>query len=414
MGRGRKTKNDSLGADARHHPVTGQISCNVCETAYIELANWMQEVSYRKSHLTSKKHLDAVTILAEQDRNRKMAQQQYQHLYNAPPISLTDNLIPVPTPLPHWGSSSSFDINGLCDTDFQLTPEEAAAYFPPVESPEHQQSQQETFIQQELERLRFMALEDGFIGDQDDTVPVLVQEFQSLGMEPDEGDCDQFVKTLTGVKNNPDYAPYESKTMCYLDLLDNLPCLRLSSSQMKMILWIMRECGAKDVPCYSQLQETQKRIRQLCGVSVTPHTSDLGNIFYTTDDLANPEVAPHIQLYPEDKGKGPISETWQVPGGCWHELPLDHLPPSILVNEKRFYIHEIAQLRDGSWFIPLLWLVFQRRTCADGYRVIISEERLLVVHDNATVRIDVAELCMTHEELTQVHGPLRFHGKHFS
>ncbi|KAF5374921.1 hypothetical protein D9758_000015 [Tetrapyrgos nigripes] len=407
-----KTQKENLGTDARRHPITGQVSCNICETAYMELASWMLEGSYRKRHLSSKKHTDAIKILTEQDRNCKMAQQQYQSLYNAPAITLTDNPPPLVTFLPAWGSSSDFDINGVCDTDFQLTPEEAAAYFPSVASPQSTQVQQEAFMQEELERLRFIALEDGFVGDQDDTVPALIQEFQSVGRDSDEDDYEQFVERLTGVKNNPDYAPYESKTMCYLDLLNNLPRLRLSSSQMKMVLWIMRECGAKDVPCYSQLRETQKHIRQLCGVSVTPHTSDLGNIFYTTDDLANPEVAPHIQLYPEDKGKGPISETWQVPGGRWHELPLDCLPPSILVDEKRFYIHEVAQLRDGSWFIPQLWLVYQGRTHADGFHVLMDNECHLVVTDNVTVRIDVSELCMTHEELTRVHGPLQFHECH--
>lgn len=71
--------------------------------------------------------------------------------------------------------------------------------------------------------------------------------------------------------------------MCYLDIIDNLPRLRLSSSQMKMILWLLRECGAKDVPSFKALRATQKRVRNQCSVSLNASKSDQGNLFHTTD-----------------------------------------------------------------------------------------------------------------------------------
>ncbi len=49
-----------------------------------------------------------------------------------------------------------------------------------------------------------------------------------------------------------------------------------------MILWIMRECGAKDVPAFSALRQMQKHIRNLCGVRVSASTSDFGNLFHST------------------------------------------------------------------------------------------------------------------------------------
>ncbi|KAJ7673015.1 hypothetical protein DFH06DRAFT_1279686 [Mycena polygramma] len=160
--------------------------------------------------------------------------------------------------------------------------------------------------------------------------------------------------------------------MCYLDLLDNLPRLRLSSSQLKMILWIMKECGAKDVPSFNAFRAMQKHIRKTTGVRSDPHKSDLGNLFYVNDirdliakDFANPEVAPHIQKYPEDVAGGPISEIWQVKDGRWHDIPLDALTPSILVGVQRYYIHEVAELSDGRWVIPALWIVSKGRTFAD-------------------------------------------------
>jgi hypothetical protein len=71
--------------------------------------------------------------------------------------------------------------------------------------------------------------------------------------------------------------------MCYLDILDNLPRLRLSSSQLRMILWIMNECGAKDVPSFNAFRSMQTFIRKSTGVRSEAHRSDLGNIFYVND-----------------------------------------------------------------------------------------------------------------------------------
>jgi hypothetical protein len=71
--------------------------------------------------------------------------------------------------------------------------------------------------------------------------------------------------------------------MCYLDILDNLPRLRLSSSQLKMILWIMDVCGARDVPSFNKFRAMQKHIRKMVGVRSEAHKSSLGNLFYVND-----------------------------------------------------------------------------------------------------------------------------------
>ncbi|KAJ7644882.1 hypothetical protein FB45DRAFT_735642 [Roridomyces roridus] len=192
-------------------------------------------------------------------------------------------------------------------------------------------------------------------------------------------DEDDVYEHFTGVPISHDYAPYGNKTVstaspiehvlsygfqsCYLDILDNLPRLRLSSSQLKMVLWIMKECGARDVPSFNEFRSMQTHIRKLVGVRSDLHKSDLGNNFYVNDirdliakDFANPEVAPHINKYPEDVDGGPLSEIWQMKDGRWHNIPLDTLPPSILVQSLRYYIHEVAELKDGRWIIPVLWI----------------------------------------------------------
>ncbi|KAJ6610166.1 hypothetical protein B0H10DRAFT_2293750 [Mycena sp. CBHHK59/15] len=191
--------------------------------------------------------------------------------------------------------------------------------------------------------------------------------------------------------------------MCYLDILDNLPRLRLSSSQLRMILWIMKECSAKDVPSFNAFRSMQKHIRKTTGVRSELHKSDLGNLFYVNDvrdliskDFSNPEVAPHIQKYPEDVDGGPISEIWQVKDGRWHDIPLDELAPSILIGYKRYYVHEIAELSDGQWIIPALWIMFRGKVYTDchltlGVRAVQPE----------TMRISLDDFSFNHEDLVR-------------
>ncbi|KAJ4464605.1 hypothetical protein C8R41DRAFT_872068 [Lentinula lateritia] len=232
------------------------------------------------------------------------------------------------------------------------------------------------------------ALEEEYLDSANDaTIPTVIEQFQSIGYE--DADDEEVADFFAGVAQNPDWAPYASKTMCYLDILDNLPRLRLSSSQLKIFLWIMRVCGAKDVPSFKALRQAQKQIRDNCSVRVTPSKSDFGNLFYTTNicdivaqDMANPEVAPMIHVYPEDVHGSPISEMWQVPNGRWLELPLDFLTPSILINNKRHYIHEVAQLQDLRWIIPKKWVVQAGKIYADAHLVRRNSQALLTVDMN--------------------------------
>ncbi|KDQ56512.1 hypothetical protein JAAARDRAFT_112856, partial [Jaapia argillacea MUCL 33604] len=130
----------------------------------------------------------------------------------------------------------------------------------------------------------------------------------------------------------------------------------LSSSQLKMILWIMGECGAKDVPSFKAFRKLQGDLRDRCGVRTECHKSDLGNVFYSNDirdliqkDFANPEVARNINIYPEVPD-GPISEFWQA--DYMKGLPWNQLTPSYFHCGKHFYIDELCELEDGHFVIP--------------------------------------------------------------
>ena len=72
--------------------------------------------------------------------------------------------------------------------------------------------------------------------------------------------------------------------MCLLDLLDNFPRLHLSERHMEMLLWVMRECGAQEVPLLFALQQTQQRLSKECGgIPTSRFESSMGNILYLND-----------------------------------------------------------------------------------------------------------------------------------
>jgi hypothetical protein len=68
--------------------------------------------------------------------------------------------------------------------------------------------------------------------------------------------------------------------MFMLDLLDNLPRLRLSDDHLKAILWVMRECRTPNVPTFSQLRKRQASLTRQVDIKTEHHTSSLGNHFY--------------------------------------------------------------------------------------------------------------------------------------
>lgn len=70
--------------------------------------------------------------------------------------------------------------------------------------------------------------------------------------------------------------------------------------------------------------------------------------------MANPELRPYMQFYPEQSDKG-TSQLWH--GRKWLlDAPDDSLTPMVSVGkkgeEKHFYVNELLQLQDGKLFVP--------------------------------------------------------------
>ncbi|KAI0819958.1 hypothetical protein BC628DRAFT_1423282 [Trametes gibbosa] len=165
--------------------------------------------------------------------------------------------------------------------------------------------------------------------------------------------------------NNP-WWPYPNKAWFMVDLMDHQPRAPISDEQMKLVLWVMKECQTPGVPGFRALRTWQARRAQMMGFTPTHHTTALNNEYYANHpaelfrfNLANPLVRPHMSLYPE--AAGPVSEFFhasrmlamddasldrgQLMWAEWRKAPHRH-----------FYIKEIARLQDGQFVIPLKWI----------------------------------------------------------
>ena len=71
--------------------------------------------------------------------------------------------------------------------------------------------------------------------------------------------------------------------MFLLDILDNLPRMRISNGLMNIFLWILREGGAHDVLTLYHLRQVQASLRKSTGVPTTQHQSPKGNVYSMND-----------------------------------------------------------------------------------------------------------------------------------
>lgn len=109
------------------------------------------------------------------------------------------------------------------------------------------------------------------------------EDFIDVALDLDEvQDPDEIVQHFSALPVENDYSPYPNKLvrmkyillrqmltyniqMMMLDILDNLPRLRMSSNQFRLILWVLKEAGIANVPSYDAFRNIQKQLREACG-----------------------------------------------------------------------------------------------------------------------------------------------------
>jgi len=106
-----------------------------------------------------------------------------------------------------------------------------------------------------------------------------------LNLELGYGD-DEDETSLQTNSDGSSWFPYPSKLSFLLDTVDNLPRLRISSSQMKVILWLLHEVGVKGVPSFINLRKIQKKLKDNPIVPTIHLKSPKGNTFSFNDPRA--------------------------------------------------------------------------------------------------------------------------------
>ncbi|KIK50366.1 hypothetical protein GYMLUDRAFT_65306 [Collybiopsis luxurians FD-317 M1] len=169
---------------------------------------------------------------------------------------------------------------------------------------------------------------------------------QSFGLDKDEREDD----TASASNCNSEYFPYPDRLMLMLDVLSNLPWLRLSEAHFKLILFLLNDSGVPNVPSFNGFRKMQEELQRACANAVK-------------------WVVKHMNFYPEET-KGPISEVWQAER--WHKFDPSHHTPTCYIGGKQFWINKLAKLSDNCLVIPKTWVKCEGVVCADAEEVTID------------------------------------------
>ncbi|KAJ7752333.1 hypothetical protein B0H16DRAFT_1723687 [Mycena metata] len=350
---------------------TKQVRCLACKEADpINLGRWIERKSL-DGHLKPHQHRAHVESLAQRDRDVAETALRLEEAYSGASTLPVQSPSTDPSPThraemyenepfiqPSWAEYEAAGLNAPVIPSFMTRTA-------------HEESLEAERLKEQVAQM-LAQFEDGKEEDDDDTLENTINTFKDLDLETeqDEIDPESYFNTIPMSK---EYVPYPNKVSMLLDILDNLPRLRMSSNQLKMILWILTECNVLNVPSYAAFRAMQDRLRILCGSEPKAYTSSNGNRFFVNDvresvarDFANPEIAKHLNFYPEETS-GPNSEVWQAER--WKEYKPSELTPMYARGLRQFYIEEVAELDNGKMVIPLAWVKGGGILCADCYEI---------------------------------------------
>ncbi|KAK6975043.1 hypothetical protein R3P38DRAFT_2582879 [Favolaschia claudopus] len=372
-----------------------RVRCKIChgEGIAVAAADYIL-VKSLKSHLSSPTHVACNTNRREREviRARELEEMSAAHtadgVVNYPNASsaavsphvrgMFDSTVPMDTDNPYAETDHSILLEQLGQND---APEA-------VSTPADTRS----FLQEEFQRMLEEAQREDLFGEEEEE-PFIGDDLPKAFDEEEEDDPGCWDPSLL---ESSEYHPYPNKTAMLLDVMDNLPRCRFSSAQMSLVIHFAKQLGAPNVPSLKSFRKLQKNLGSLCGGAPTKVVSDLENIFYVNDirgsiarDFENPLVAPHMRFYPEET-TGPISEIYQAER--WMEYSPAQLTPMFSKGHKRFWIEEVAQLRDGTFVIPHTWITRHNRLTSDVHVVAPRPDGLWHIMGCKMINADDLEL----------------------
>ncbi|KAJ6458275.1 hypothetical protein C8R45DRAFT_1221656 [Mycena sanguinolenta] len=223
----------------------------------------------------------------------------------------------------------------------------------------------------------------------------------------DEITAEELNINLFGPESKREWFPYPDKAAFLTDVLFSSPRLRFSRAQQKAVLAWAKELGAQ-VPNYNAFRQTQEALLAEVGDPTQRQQSGRGNVWYLNEigdsikkDMSNPFTRSGMALYPDDSGNK-LEEVWNG-DKMLRDVPDHLLSPTIRNNGVIYYVNELVQCFDGSWFLPKRWLTRDhgKVMLASGFHVAEHEDGSLIVQDKTRKLVDVSTFKFNIEQILE-------------
>ncbi|KAJ7671105.1 hypothetical protein B0H14DRAFT_3178540 [Mycena olivaceomarginata] len=397
--------------DFRFNEDRTKVQCKIC----IGRETWIAARS-AAAHLLAATHLQAVRLVAERSAEIQRRTENLERERQAD--SATDELRDIQFAAHHFPGPVAAKSSGMSAAeaemweDYRVNGAEFSAGDPP-DDPEAQhrelRRQAETFgLWNPVAMARRLGFGDDTVAGEIEDDPeddFLAEILGNIGLqEPEPSEIQNGAENAE--RSNP-WFPYPSRMarMFLLDTLDNLPRLRVSSSLMRVFLWVLKEVHCKDVPSFDHLRRFQKGLRAECGIPSIPCKSVQGNVFFMNDpraiiakDWANPSTRKHIHVYPEIPEDGVIREVWHAQK--WRkDMDLDILSPMYDSGVSHYYVNEVSRLSNGNLVIPIRWIKFRGGIYADSFSLAYNDKGEATIVDTETILIRAKDLTENYYDL---------------